>query len=162
MSAGPGVHINLCRDISSKFSRETLSNSRVCSILALDGCVAQTVVRLMTSWLQTVFKMLVHLSHVAKEAHDNDAWLNSADSTRATQRLDNTNPKTNQRVPLSLRKSARFLTRKKPALNDSSLRIGIPSQGCETSLDARDKSSMTRMIGISSTNLGRREDRERR
>ena len=42
MSAGPGVHINLCCDISSESGREILSNGRAYSILARGRCVAQT------------------------------------------------------------------------------------------------------------------------
>src|SRR5262249_10227230 len=69
MSAGPGVHINLCCNISPKSGRETLSNGRACSILELGGCVAQTwshafeaafiaqtVVRAKKSALQNGFK----------------------------------------------------------------------------------------------------------
>jgi hypothetical protein len=44
-------------------------------------------------------KMAGKLGHLAKEANDGDAWLNSIDSTRATRQLDTTNPKTNQKVP---------------------------------------------------------------
>ena len=61
--------------------------------------IAQTVVRPITSALQNGFKLVGQLGHVAKEANDGDAWLNTIDSTRATQRLNNTNPKTSQRVP---------------------------------------------------------------
>src|SRR5262244_3992805 len=61
--------------------------------------IAQTVVRPITSALRHGFKMVGQLGHVAKEANDGDAWLNSIDSTRTTRRLDNTSPKTNQKVP---------------------------------------------------------------
>jgi P-type conjugative transfer protein TrbL len=61
--------------------------------------IAQTVVRPITSALQNGFKMVGHLGHVTKEANDGDTWLNTIDSARATRRLDNTNLKTNQRVP---------------------------------------------------------------
>jgi hypothetical protein len=80
-------------------------------ILARGGCVAQTwshafeaafiaqtVVRPVTT-LQNGFKMVGRLGHMGKEGNDGDAWLNSIDSTRATRQLDNTTPKTNQRVP---------------------------------------------------------------
>ena len=55
--------------------------------------------RPITSVLQNGFKMAGKLGHLAKEANDGDAWLNSIDSTRATRQLDTTNPKTNQKVP---------------------------------------------------------------
>src|SRR5215467_5079083 len=133
MSAGPGVHINLCCNISPKSGRETLSNGRACSILAL-GVVsrkpgtlpspaalraaveASASARLHSSFgprrairfsgyrealedyahVDNGFKMVGQLRRGAKEANDGDAWLNSIDSTRATRRLDNTNPKTSQ------------------------------------------------------------------
>jgi hypothetical protein len=69
MSAGPRVHINLCCDITSKSGRETLSKGRACSILALGGCVAQTL----------------------------ESYL--VDPTRATRQLDSTNAKTSRKVP---------------------------------------------------------------
>ena len=45
------------------------------------------------------FKMVGRLGRVPSDRHDDDAWLNTIDSTRSTRRLDKTNPKTNQRVP---------------------------------------------------------------
>ena len=51
------------------------------------------------AYVDNGFKMVGRLGHVAKEANDGDAWLNSIDSTRATRQLDTTNPKTNQKVP---------------------------------------------------------------
>jgi hypothetical protein len=61
--------------------------------------IAQTVVRPVTSALQNGFKMVGQLGRGNRGGNDGDAWLNTIDSTRATRRLDNTNPKTNQRVP---------------------------------------------------------------
>src|SRR5215469_16345188 len=130
MSAGPSVHINLCCGIASKSGRETLSNGRACSILALGGCVAQTwnltfasgitgssgsvglrpaafIIRteagntLQRYWealenyayVDNGLNMVGELGRMAKEASDGEAWPNSIDSTRATKRLDNTDPK---------------------------------------------------------------------
>ena len=38
-------------------------------------------------------------SAAARDGNDRDAWLNTVHATRATRRLNNIDPKTNQRVP---------------------------------------------------------------
>src|SRR5262249_27293006 len=50
------------------------------------------------AYVDNGFKMAGKLGHLAKEANDGDAWLN-VDPTRVTRRLDNVDPRANQRVP---------------------------------------------------------------
>jgi hypothetical protein len=61
--------------------------------------IAQTVIRPITSALQTGFKMAGRLGRVASDGDDGDTWLNTVDPARTTRRLINTDPKANKRVP---------------------------------------------------------------
>ncbi len=60
--------------------------------------IAQTVVRPLTSALQNGFKMVGQLGR-GNRGGDDDPWLNTIDANRAARRLDDIDPKTNQRVP---------------------------------------------------------------